>query len=81
MACLRAPMPATRACSVWANTELKDGMTAGQVRRLYPFTPAYAPLTGRSTLERRAVRITLRACNNGLDGGHAANAVFDAGVV
>lgn len=30
-------MPATRACWVWASSELKDEMTAGQVRRLYPF--------------------------------------------
>jgi len=36
---LQPPMPATRACWVWASSEPKDGMTAGQVRRLYPFAP------------------------------------------
>ena len=70
-------MPATRACWVWASSELKDGMTAGQVRRLYPF----APPTVSSTLERRPVGISLGACDNRLDEGHAANTVFDAGVV
>ena len=70
-------MPATRACSVWANSELKDGMTAGRVRRLYPF----APPTVSSTLERRPAGVGLRTCDNDLDEGHAANAVFDAGVI